>query len=70
MSTTTNIRLVKIGNDHWVSTTIDGQELQQQGPFADETEAEAAATRIAGVCQAIFHSEVVVAPMPTRRRAG
>jgi hypothetical protein len=77
MSISTNIRLVKTGNEHWVSTTIDGlEQLERQGPFADKTEAEAAARWIAGVCQTIFRSGVVVAPMPGEvriarsRRAG
>jgi hypothetical protein len=68
MATSTNIRLVKIGDDHWIHTAIGNMELERQGPFVDETEAIAAARRIAGVCQAIFRSGVVVAPMPVRRR--
>ena len=60
---------IEIDGKHFVDVTIDGCALEPRGPFADETEAEVEARRIAGVCQVLLHGGAVVAPLRSRQKA-
>ena len=55
---------VKIGDQHWVSISMDGHE-QRRGPFDSDAEAQVVAARLAAICRVFC---VVPALAPRRQR--
>ena len=61
---------LEINGQHWITVSIDGQELQPQGPFQTIDGAAAAARRVAGFCQMLLHPPARNDAPVIRRRAG
>ena len=57
-------------NPYWVHIHLADGELQPHGPFTDQTEAEAAAARVIGICRTLHQPATTsIVQQPTRRRA-
>jgi hypothetical protein len=61
-----DIQLVETYGAYWISTRMNGRELERRGPYHNADAAEAMAARMTALCGGLFNQPVHAGAMPTQ----